>query len=81
MFYEVFECLLDELVCILLLKYDGILLEKKKQRFIKCKSPRLKTAGKINVWCSLHTLSRLVNKLKQKIFIFIFKKKVSIRHV
>jgi hypothetical protein len=59
MFYEIFGCLLDELVCILLLKYNGILLEK-KQRFIKCKSPRLKTAGKINVWCSLHTLRALV---------------------
>jgi hypothetical protein len=67
MFYEVFGCLL----CILLLKYDGILLEK-KQSFIKCISPRLKTKGKINVWCSLHTLSTLVNKLKQKIFNFIF---------
>jgi hypothetical protein len=30
MFYEVFGCLLDELVCILLLKYDGTLLEKNK---------------------------------------------------
>jgi len=60
MFYEGFGCLLDELVCILLLKYDGILLEKKKQRFIKCKSPSLKIAGKINVWCSLHTLRALV---------------------